>query len=171
MHQIAAIMLNRGVIIPLFLARSRSFLRNRGCSSSSYSAPPLPPSPLMAVNSTLSPAIFAGCSHRSDANERCLIQNNRVSFDTGCDLGRLGLRNGLSMRNLMRDQIQKSCAMARYKQSINESELFLVKNPDVKNSVNGSGECGNGKPLGFPGKLNQEKLVVAVDVDEGLLLV
>lgn len=152
-------MLNRRVI-PLFFTKSRSLLRNCGSS------------PLMAVNGTLAPAIFCGFSHLSAANERCLIQN-RISFDMGFGSG-LNLKYGLSMKNWMsigRDQIQKSCAMARYKQPINGSELFLVKNSDAKCIVNGSGECGNGKPLGFPGKPNQEKLVVAVDVDEGLLLI
>jgi hypothetical protein len=152
-------MLNRRHV-PLFLSRSLSFLRNRGSS------------PSMAVSSTLAPAVFSRFSHLSEAKERCLIQN-RVSFDMGSGSG-FNMKNGLSMKNWMsigRDQIQTSCAMARYKQSINGSELFLVKNSDAKSLVNGSGECGNGKPLGFPGKPNQERLVVAVDVDEGLLLI
>ncbi|XP_078157715.1 haloacid dehalogenase-like hydrolase (HAD) superfamily protein isoform X1 [Carex rostrata] len=139
-------MLNRRVIL-----LSRYLLRNCGSS------------PLMAVNGTLAPAIFCGFSHLSEANERCLIQN-RISFDMGIGSG-LNLKYGLSIR---RDQIQKSCAVARYKQPINGSELFLVKNSDPNCHVNGSGECGNGKPLGFPGNPNQEKLVVAVDVDEVL---
>lgn len=146
-------MLNRRVI-SLFFTKSRYLLRNCGSS------------PLMAVNGTLAPAIFCGFSHLSEANERCLIQN-RISFDMGIGSG-LNLKYGLSIR---RDQIQKSCAMARYKQPINGSELFIVKNSDPSCQVNGSGECGNGKLLGFPGNPNQEKLVVAVDVDEGLLLI
>lgn len=146
-------MLNRRVI-SLFFTKSRYLLRNCGSS------------PLMAVNGTLAPAIFCGFSHLSEANERCLIQN-RISFDMGVGSG-LNLKYGLSIR---RDQIQKSCAMVRYKQPINGSEQFLVKNSDAKCIVNGSGECGNGKPLGFPGNPNQAKLVVAVDVDEGLLLI
>ncbi|KAJ3699114.1 hypothetical protein LUZ61_002819 [Rhynchospora tenuis] len=149
-------MLNRGAI-PLFLRKSRSLLRKRASS------------PLMAANNILSPTNFCRFSHLSEPNERCLIQN-RVSFDMGFGSG-FNVKNGLSMKSWMsigRDQIQKSCAMARYKQSVNGSELFLVENFDAAKSVNGSGECGNGKPLGFPGKPGQEKLVVAVDVDEVL---
>ncbi|KAJ3695751.1 hypothetical protein LUZ60_001128 [Juncus effusus] len=149
------------VVFPLSLKNSRSIWRNSATS------------PSMSLNKILSPSPFCGFSNLSEANERVFAQK-RASFDM-CFGSRLNPNCGLNMKNFVGisqigkdQQIQKNCAMARSRQFINGCEMFLVEELGVvKQSVNGSGECGNAK-LGFPSKPTREKLVVAVDVDEVL---
>jgi hypothetical protein len=61
----------------------------------------------------------------------------------------------------------KAQVLAPQRQLLHDPEVLPLEEVAAK-SLNGNGACRRGKPLGFPEHAAPTKMVVAVDVDEGI---
>lgn len=132
---------------------------------------------LMALNKVLHSTTFLGYSSLSDSHE-CRRVNQKAWIDVGSGSA-INTRHGLSLRSCLdRDdgafrRVEEGSAKARVA-SLNRQ---WVQNPGVAlgeevglKLVNGNGSCNHGRPLGSPKKSMPGKMVVAVDVDEGIYI-
>ena len=65
----------------------------------------------------------------------------------------------------------KAQVLTRQRQLMRDPEVLpLEEAAATAKTLNGNGACRRGRPLGFPEQAGAAKMVVAVDVDEGILL-
>lgn len=67
------------------------------------------------------------------------------------------------------DGFRKARALPPYPQLVRDLEIGLEEDRDTR-LMNGCGVYERGSPLGFPAQPTSKKLIVAVDVDEGISL-
>lgn len=91
---------------------------------------------------------------------------NSFRINAGSEFNLRGCSEEFQRRS---DRFQKAHAIAPYSELLRESDSRVDEGKKV-NVVNGHGGVERGGPLGFPGNSLAEKLVVAVDVDEGIYL-
>lgn len=129
----------------------------------------------MALTKHQFSANFCGFSQLSEPYEQVRLRS-RAWVDMG-NSSRKTSFNDLRLRSCMGrhddvfrivdDETGKANAVAPYCQSLRDSEVVFREEVGAK-LVNGNGAFRHGNPLGFSDHLMSEKLVVAVDVDEGI---
>lgn len=123
---------------------------------------------LMALNKVLHSTRFLGYSSMSEANEYQRFNHHKVWFDS-CSGSSVNTGCGLSLRGCLdrHDGSAKARAMAVNRQLVRDPSAVLRDEVGLK-LVNGNGACKNGRPLRSNNLSMPEKMVVAVDVDEGM---
>ena len=126
---------------------------------------------LMALDKVLHSTRFLGYSSVSEANECQRLNNQKARIGVGSG-SNVNTRYGLSLKGCLdhrraSDGIAKDRTMAWKPQLVREPGLVLGEEVGVK-LVNGNGSCKHGRHLGSPNQSMPEKMVVAVDVDEGI---
>lgn len=132
----------------------------------------------MALNNQLFSARLCSFSQFSGEKESASIHTKTLTDRTSGS--RVLPSNALSLKScldrhdgvLRRAEVEivKANPVAPCRRPVHDSELFVGEVAAAK-TVNGNGACRQGKCFRFPKYMVPEKLVVAVDVDEGMVLV
>jgi len=126
---------------------------------------------LMALNKVLHSTRFLGYSSFCEANQCQSLNNQKAWIGVGSG-STVNTSYGLSLKGCLDHQraddgSAKAHAMAWNRQLVRDPGVVPGEEVGLK-LVNGHGSCKHGRPLGSPNQSMPDKMVVAVDVDEGI---